>query len=67
MKTLIISPATTLSFEQSTYTVDEPDSYAQLVLVLSNPSSNDIIVQVLTGEYLLTMYCNKLLHLTEKL
>jgi len=50
MKTVIISPATTLNFEQSTYTVDEPDSYAQLVLVLSNPSSNDIIVQVLTGE-----------------
>jgi len=51
MKTLIISPATTLSFEQSTYTVDEPDSYAQLVLVISNSSSNNIIVQVLTGEY----------------
>jgi len=38
--------ALTVSFSQSTYSVDEDDGPAQPVLVLSNPSSTDIIVQV---------------------
>ena len=36
----------TMSFNQSTYSVDEEDGPAQPVLVLSNPSSTDITVQV---------------------
>jgi len=46
-----------VSFERSLYSVDEDDGPAQPVLVLSNPSSTDITVQVLgsdgaaTGEY----------------
>ena len=35
-----------LSFSQSTYSVDEDKGPAQPVLVLSNPSSTDIPVQV---------------------
>ena len=38
--------ATSVSFSQSTYSVDEDDGPAQPVLVLSNPSSTDITVQV---------------------
>ena len=38
--------ATTVSFSQLTYSVDEDDGPAQPVLVLSNPSSTDITVQV---------------------
>ena len=47
----------TVSFESSTYTVNEDAGPAQPVLVLSNPSSTDISVQVnsmdetATGEY----------------
>ena len=37
---------TTVNFSQSTYSVDEDDGPAQPVLVLSNPSSTDITVQV---------------------
>ena len=33
-------------FSQSTYSVNEDNGPAQLVLVLSNPSSTDITVQV---------------------
>ena len=33
-------------FSQTTYSVDEDDGPAQPVLVLSNPSSTDITVQV---------------------
>ena len=46
-----------MSFEQSLYSVDENNGPAQPVLILSNPSSTDITVQVLnsdgsaTGEY----------------
>ena len=36
----------TVNFNQSTYSVDEDDGPAQPVLVLSNPSSTDITVQV---------------------
>ena len=40
----VIAP--TVSFSQSTYSVNEDDGPAQPVLVLSNPSSTDITVQV---------------------
>ena len=52
-----ISTAITITFDQSTYRVDEDDGPAQPVLVLSNPSSTDIAVQVFStdgsaaGEY----------------
>ena len=39
-------PAITINFSQSTYSVNEGDGPAQPVLVLSNPSSTDITVQV---------------------
>ena len=35
-----------ISFSQSTFNVDEDDGPAQPILVLSNPSSTDITVQV---------------------
>jgi len=35
-----------VSFNQSTYSVDEDDGPAQPVLVLSNPSSKDIVLVV---------------------
>ena len=38
--------AVTVSFSQSTYSVSEDDGSVQPVLVLSNPSSTDITVQV---------------------
>jgi len=38
---------TTVRFNQSTYSVGENDGLVQPVLVLSNPSSTDIIVQML--------------------
>ena len=49
--------ATAVMFNQSMYNVDEDAGAAQLVLVLTNPSSSDITVQVITedgsatGEY----------------
>ena len=36
----------TITFNQSTYSVNEDDGPAQPVLVLSNPSSTDIVVIV---------------------
>ena len=39
-----------MSFNQSTYSVDEDDGPAQPVLVLSNPSSTDITVQVRSND-----------------
>ena len=54
-------------FNQSMYNVDEDAGAAQLALVLGNPSSSDITVQVITedgsatGEYsniASTNYCN---------
>ena len=50
-------PAITVMFNQTTYSVNENAGPAQPVLVLSNPSSTDITVQVFntdgsaTGEY----------------
>ena len=38
--------ATTVSFKQRVYNVSEIDGLAQPTLVLSNPSSTDIIIQV---------------------
>ena len=35
-----------VTIDQSTYSVDEDDGPAQPVLVLSNPSSTDVTVQV---------------------
>ena len=46
-------------FNQSMYNVDEDNGPAQLVLVLSNPSSSDITVQVITEDGSATgKYCN---------
>ena len=42
--------APTVNFNQSTYNVDEDDGPAQPVLVLSNPSSTDIIVSVFSTD-----------------
>ena len=42
--------ACTVMFSQSTYSVNEDDGPAQPVLVLSNPSSTDITVQVRDDE-----------------
>ena len=38
--------AITVTFDETTYSVDEDDGPAQPVLVLSNPSSTEITVQV---------------------
>ena len=38
--------AATVSFNQSMYSVDENEGPAQAVLVLSNPSSTSITIQV---------------------
>lgn len=45
------SLAATVNFNQSTYSVYEPDGFVQLVLLLSNPLSSDATIQVFTGEY----------------
>ena len=41
-----ISLDITITFNQSTYSVNEDDGPAQPVLVLSNPSSTDITITV---------------------
>ncbi|XP_065884189.1 uncharacterized protein [Dysidea avara] len=46
--TIVDDETTTVNFSQSTYSVDEDDGPAQPVLVLSNPSSTSITVQVFT-------------------
>ena len=38
----------TVSFEQQTYTVEEAEEMVILTLVLSNPSSTDINIEVLS-------------------
>ena len=38
-----------MTFNQTTYSVDEDDGSAQPTLVLSNPSSTGITVQVTSG------------------
>ena len=47
---LIICIAITVSFSQSAYSVNEDDGVVQPVLVLSNPSSTDITVQVRSND-----------------
>jgi len=42
----ILLVAIVVSFEQSTYSVNEDDGPVQSVLVLSNPSSTNITIQV---------------------
>ena len=41
--------AATVSFNQSMYTINESEGPVQPVLVLSNPSSTDVPVQVTDG------------------
>ena len=49
-------------FNQSIYIVDEDTGPAQLTLVLSNPSSSDITVQVVTEDETATgEYCSIIL------
>ena len=52
----MLSLATTVNFNQAVYSVDENAGSVRPILVLSNPSSFDIIVRVLTGECYLDMY-----------
>ena len=40
----------TITFTQSTYSVDEDDGPAQPVLVLSNPSSTDVTISVFSTD-----------------
>ena len=42
--------ATDVNFEQSTYSVHEASGIVQLVLVLTNPSSTDLIIGVTIPE-----------------
>ena len=42
--------ATDVNFEQSTYSVHEASGTVQLVLVLSNPLSTDLIIEVTLPE-----------------
>ena len=57
MRLLPFYVAPTITFNQSTYTINEDDGLVTIVLILSNPSTTDITVQVLTtdgsatGEY----------------
>ena len=54
----IVFLVTSVNFSQSAYTVNEKDGMIQFTLLLSNPSSTDITVEVssidesATGEYL---------------
>ncbi|XP_065912235.1 neural cell adhesion molecule 1-like [Dysidea avara] len=48
--TIVDDDKTTVSFSQSSYSVDEDDGPVQPVLVLSNPSSTDITVQVRSND-----------------
>ena len=47
---MMISVVTTVNFEQSTYSVHEPDGSVKPVIIFSNPLSYNITVQV-SGEY----------------
>jgi len=48
--TLLIPHVVAVSFNQSTYSIDEDEGPAQPVLVLSNPLSTDITVQVTSND-----------------
>ena len=55
--------AITVMFSKTTYNVDEDDGPLQPGLVLSNPSSTDITVQVTSGGGLATgEYCSILIN-----
>ena len=41
--------AITLNFSQSSYSVNEDDGVVQLELILSNPSSTDFTIQVISN------------------
>jgi len=45
-----LNVAPTVTFNQSTYNVDEDDGPLQPVLVLSNPSSTDITISVFSTD-----------------
>ena len=40
-----------MSFNESSYSVDEASGLVQPVLILSNPSSSDVVVQVREREH----------------
>ena len=64
--------ALNIYFNQSTYIINEDDGPAQPVLVLSNPSSTDITVQVeatngsATGKYIIIICLNVFVHVYRK-
>ena len=43
---IVVTTITTIFFNQSTYSIDEDSGVVQLVLVLSNPLSTNVTVQV---------------------
>lgn len=47
---LTILLGTTVSFDHSTYSVSENDTMLRTILVLSNPSSTAITIQVLSSD-----------------
>lgn len=47
----MFSPATTVSFEKSSYSVNERGGSVQPVLLLSNPLLSNTTIQVIAGEY----------------
>ena len=54
---LYLSLVTTVSFNQSTYIVNETEGYVQITLVLSNISSVDVTVQVTNEDITASEYC----------
>ena len=50
IKYVYISLDTSVKFNQSAYSVNEGNEVLQIVLVLSNPSSTDITVEVLSTD-----------------
>ena len=57
LSTIILFVAPTVSFGESAYTVDEHDGPALLAVVLSNPSSIDITINVVTTDVSATGNC----------
>ena len=45
---LYVAPAYTVSFDHSTYSVNEGDGQVMLMLVLSHPSLSDVTITVAT-------------------
>ncbi|XP_065915711.1 extracellular matrix protein 3-like [Dysidea avara] len=68
LRFVTIAPTTITRFEQSIYNFDEGNGPAVFVLVLSNPSSTDIVVQVLyddnTGSGVSTDYLSEAYNVT---